>query len=228
MLLRYAKIKIWSFVVVVCWWWSFIGTKNWNIKILGPGLLPSQNKAEATLFQVKLSRKQEEYCRCRQPPTPTPPPREKQLSPSENLQCGDISALVTEATLITAQKSDANAAFVGGKASPAHLLSWRVEAAAGLSEGGVTREHRRLTRLILAKELMIHFGFGGGCEQPSVETRERQRRHTQKSVFTRLQTASNEGKQPKRVHPGWDGGLWRMLVSAQDTFNLAREPLKTN
>lgn len=85
------------------------------------------------------------------PPTLTPQPREKQLSPSENLQCGNISALVTGTTLITAQKSDANAAFVGGKASPAHLLSWRVEAAAGLSKGGVTREHRRIRRLILAK-----------------------------------------------------------------------------
>lgn len=152
----------------------------------------------------------------------TPPPREKQLSPSENLQCGDISSSVTETTLITAQKSDVNAAFVGGKASPAHLLSWRLEAGGG---GGWAVRGRCDTRTQTdhtahpRKELMIHLDLEEAASSRQWR-RENGNADTLKSVFTRLQTASNEGKQPQRVHPGWDGGLWRMLMSAQDTFLL--------
>lgn len=225
MLLRYAKIKIWSFVIDVCWWWSFMGTKTWDIRVLGGGSCPpgsKQNKAEATLFQVRLSRRNTAAAGSPPHPPSPPPPREKQLSPSENLQCGDISSSVTETTLITAQKSDTNAAFVGGKASPAHLLSWRVEAGGG---GGWAVRGRCDTRTQTdhtahpRKELMIHLDLEEAASSRQWR-RENGNADTLKSVFTRLQTASNEGKQPQRVHPGWDGGLWRMLMSAQDTFLL--------
>lgn len=124
-------------------------------------------------------------------PPPPPPPREKQLS--ENLQRWDISALATERTLIT----DVNAAFVGGKASGAHLL-WRLGCPREVWHGSTVGSDGSPSQRAPGS-----FGFGWSCERPSVETRERQRRHFRINVFTRLQTASNEGKQSKPVQPGW-------------------------